>query len=359
MRREHTDSPKKEYVASILTSRPVSAVMSPLLRNRASIFLLHRFRDDASGLHGVHDPVFLRQRLEELRRDRVPVLSLDALVSRALAGEPIPHGAVAFTMDDGFWDQAEIGAELFLEYDVPATVFLISGLQDGRLWPWDDRLAHVYEHTRQQEIRCEIAGHRLEQSMRGDRDARRNAMRETRALLKTLPHNSLEPALSTLAAAAEVEVPRTPPPAHRPMGWEVARSLEQRGIRFGPHTVSHGIVSRMDDATAERELIDAWTRLRAQLTEPLDIYGWPTGRSGDFGQRDIEIVKRHGFRAALATDDDYAVFAGAPRPDSLFSLRRFGFPATRAEFLNCRSWVERGKGMLTGYRGKAAVSRGA
>ena len=99
----------------------------------------------------------------------------------------------------------------------------------------------------------------------------------------------------------------------------------------------------------------AYADLRAELAEPLDIYGWPTGRSGDFGQRDIEIVKRHGFRAALATDDDYAVFAGSPQADSLFSLRRFGFPATRAEFLNCRSWVERGKGMLTGYRGKATT----
>jgi peptidoglycan/xylan/chitin deacetylase (PgdA/CDA1 family) len=345
----------KDLVASTLTSRPMSAVMSPLLRNRASIFLLHRFKDEASGLQGVHDPGFLRQCLEELRRHRVPVLSLDELVSRALANESIPRGAVAFTMDDGFWDQAEIGAELFLEYDIPATIFLITGLQDGLLWPWDDRLAYVYEHTRQQEIRCDIHGHPLEQSMRGDRHARRDAMRETRALLKTLAHDSVEPALRTLAAAADVEVPRTPPPAHRPMGWEVARKLEQRGIRFGPHTVSHGIVSRMDDATAEFELVNGWTRLRSELAEPLDIYGWPTGRSGDFGQRDIDIVKRHGFRAALATDDDYAVFAGSPQGDGLFSLRRFGFPGTRAEFLNCRSWVQRGKEVLTGYRRKAAV----
>lgn len=329
-----------------LASRPISALMSPLLGNRASIFMLHRFRDPASGLNGIHDPKVLRACLEELRRARVPVMSLDALVDHAISRQPIPRGTVSFTMDDGFWDQGEIGAELFLAYDIPVTIFLITGLQDGALWPWDDRLGYVYEQTQKQTLALELAGHSLRQSPGPDPESRRAAMRETRAIFKSLPFEALEQELAAVAAQADVEVPLTPPDKHRPLGWAAVKKLERRGVMFGPHTVSHGIVSRMSDVTARWELLEGWKQLQAHVAEPLDIYGWPTGRNGDFGPRDIAIVREAGFRAAVATENDYALFPADPSADAMFSLRRFGLPGSTAAFLRYRSWLERGKQLI-------------
>ena len=330
-----------------LASRPVSALMAPLLENRASIFMLHRFRDGESGLNGIHDPQMLRACLEELRRARVPVMSLDALVTLAIQGQRIPRGTVSFTMDDGFWDQGEIGAELFLEYDIPVTVFLITGLQDGVLWPWDDRLGYIYEKTEKKRLNLKLAGHSLCQQLGPGPDLRRVAMRETRAIFKTLPFEELEKELAVVAEQAELTIPRAPPEKHRPLGWEAIKKLEQRGVMFGPHTVSHGIVSRMSEETARWELLEGWQQLKARIRSPVNIYGWPTGRDADFGPREIAIVRDAGFRAAVATEDDYAFFPADTSSDAMFSLRRFGLPGSTAEFLKYRSWLERGKQLVS------------
>ncbi len=333
----------KRLAVHALASAPVSRLMSPLLNGRASIFMLHRFCDPDSGLEG-HDPSFVRSGLAELRRRRARILSLDELIARAVAGGPI-DGAVAFTMDDGFWDQGAIGAELFLEFDVPLTCFLITGLQDGLLWPWDDRLAHLYAHCTLPRLSAEIAGQPLRQSLH-DAEQRRQALRETRALFKRLPFATLEAALAELARRAEVEVPAVPPAQHRPIGWEAARALERRGLRFGPHTLTHGIVSRMTEAEAREQLLGAWQRLQHELASPLDIYGWPTGRHTDFGSRDIAILREAGFRAAVATDDDYAVFPADRRDDAMYALRRFALPSDPLDLLQYGSWIERGKQRL-------------
>ena len=336
----------KEIAMAGLASRPVSAVMSPLLRDRACIFMLHRFRDPTSGLRGTHDPAVLRACLGEVRRARAPVLSLDELVTRVIDGDEVKPGTIAFTMDDGFWDQGEIGAETFLEFDIPVTIFLITGLQDETLWPWDDRLAWIYEHSRAERLSISFHGHRLAQVLSPNLDQRRSAMRETRSIFKTLPFIDLEPSLTALAQHAEVAVPERPPRIHRGIGWDNARSLERRGIDFGPHSVSHGIISRMTESQARTELLEAWQRLKTELQDPVSVYGWPTGRASDFGPREISILREAGFRAAVATGDNYADLKQGEVDAALFRLQRFGLPNTLGKFVSTRSWVGRARNAL-------------
>ena len=319
--------------------------MCSLLAERASVFLLHRFSGgEAAG--GGHDPRFVAACLEELRKRRIEILSLDELVERGIAGEAV-GGRLAFTMDDGFWDQGEIGAELFLAYDVPVTCFLITGFQDLALWPWDQRLAWVYEHTRVPRLQMHLEGMTLDQHL-GDQRSRTAGRRATRAHLKRVPHERIEPALQALAEAAEVEIPRGPPGEHRPIGWDRARQLERRGVRFGPHTVSHGIVSQMTEREARADLLQGGERIRAELSAPLDIYGWPTGRSGDFSERDQAIVQGAGYRAAMASDDDYAWFPTVDPGRERYRLKRFALPETRSGVLQYATWIERSKQVLRG-----------
>ena len=334
-------NPLREWTIRLAGSRPISALLSTLLNGRGSIFVLHRFSAPSLGLDGL-DPALLRSYLERLRRRRTPILALRDAVTRTLAGAPLPNGAVIFTMDDGFWDQGEIGAELFLEFDIPLTIFLITGLQDGQLWPWDDRLGHVFRHTRRTTLDFELPSGRVRCSLEGH-EQRQDAKRATRELFKRIPFEELEPLLAELALAAEVEIPAQPPAAYRPIGWEAARKLESRGIRFGPHTLSHGIVSQMSDSTARHELLGAWSRLETELSDPEPIYGWPTGRRGDFTSRDIAIVREAGFLGAVSTIEDYARFHRDEGTDALFRLPRFGLPGSLPDFIQCSTGIERVK----------------
>lgn len=344
----------KTNVVRSLASPAVSRMVAPrLMSDFASIFMLHRFSGNRN-LDG-HSPHFLRECLETLRRRKTFIVSLEEILRRAHAGEPI-NGAVAFTMDDGFLDQAEVGAEIFLQFDVPVTCFLITGFQDGVLWPWDDRLAYLYEQTDRKRIELECVGITLKQDL-GTPDEKRNSLRLTREAFKKLSYSKLEPALESLADYLGVATdPSRPPERFRAMGWDVARALESRGVRFGPHTISHGIVSRMSDAEARTELLGAWRRVNEELHDPVRIYGWPTGRSCDFSTRDISILRDAGFLGAVATDDDYAHCSRRNNLDAFYQLRRFAMPSTTEDFLQYATWIERAKQRLRTLGGRTQVA---
>ena len=54
-------------------------------------------------------------------------MGLKDLIDKAIRGERFPQKAVAFTVDDGYFDFAEVAAPIFSHYDCPVTVFLVTG----------------------------------------------------------------------------------------------------------------------------------------------------------------------------------------------------------------------------------------
>src|ERR1700687_2210294 len=123
------------------TSPWVRKVFAPWRRGLAVVFMLHRFRDKERRVGG-HAPDSVRSGLEYLRREHYELLPLDEIFRR-LAGDGTGLArAIAFTMDDGYLDQAEIGASLFAEFDCPVTTFVSTGFLDRQVWLWWDRVEY-------------------------------------------------------------------------------------------------------------------------------------------------------------------------------------------------------------------------
>jgi len=70
----------KRAILSVLT-----LPLRPLVRGHATVFTLHRFRDDARGISG-YPPDLLREVLGRLRKDGHRFLSLDALADGLASG---------------------------------------------------------------------------------------------------------------------------------------------------------------------------------------------------------------------------------------------------------------------------------
>ena len=63
----------------------------------------------------------------------------------ALSGDGPPlNRAVAFTIDDGYVEQATVAAPVFAEFDCPVTTFVTSGFLDRALWFWWDQIEYVF-----------------------------------------------------------------------------------------------------------------------------------------------------------------------------------------------------------------------
>jgi peptidoglycan/xylan/chitin deacetylase (PgdA/CDA1 family) len=331
---------------SVATRTGLANLCQPLTRGGAVVFMLHRFTDPATGGSGF-DPVMLRSLLAFLRRKRYEIIDLGTLLGR-LRGEGAPlRRAVAFTIDDGYREQATVAAPVFAEFDAPVTTFVVTGFLDGALWLWWDRVAYVFRETARRELHVAIDG--TSKRYRLDTPALARVAREDfTAACKEVPDAAKETAIGALGLAAEVAIPTQAPDAFAPMSWDELRAAERRGMTFGPHTVTHPILARTDDRQSEIEMATSWARLQAEARHPVPVFAYPNGRAADFGSREAGTAQRIGLRGACTGIPGYATVRRCRAPGGSFTVPRFPLPGDLPHVIQLVSGLERLKMLVRG-----------
>jgi peptidoglycan/xylan/chitin deacetylase (PgdA/CDA1 family) len=330
----------KKLIVGFLAGRLGAAFLRPLMSGRATIFMLHRFRCADAGVHG-HDPAFVRAALEYLRANRYELLSLRELYGRMARDAAPVRRAVAFTIDDGYFDHAKVGAPIFAEFDCPVTTFVTTGFLDGQLWFWWDQIEYVLESTTRPTICVTLSSGNFE--FRVDGPGRRvQAKARFTDLCKTMSTEDRQAAIIRLAESADVELPASAPPRYAPMTWEALRAAEKGGMEFGPHTVTHPILARSSAEQSEAEVTRSWSRLQQEAANPLPVFCYPNGQLSDFGEREIRVVRRLGMLGAVSGEPGYFDRDRVLRDaDEAFRARRFAFPDDMTDFVQYASGIER------------------
>jgi peptidoglycan/xylan/chitin deacetylase (PgdA/CDA1 family) len=112
----------------------------------------------------------------------------------------------------------------------------------------------------------------------------------------------------------------TMPPAalsNRMLTWEQVREMQQAGIYFGSHTMTHLVVSRLTPALLETELRESKRVLEERLGTPVLDFAYPFGQPADCGTSATPTLVRWGYRSA-ATTSQGANLQGGNR----YALRR-------------------------------------
>lgn len=345
----------KRAVLSLMTRGAGIGYWKPLVANVATVFMLHRFSSSDVGPDAT-SVKRLREGLAFLRHHRFPLLSLRDLLSgdesrqQPLAARPLPP--VVFTVDDGYADFANIAAPVFAEFDCPVTVFLTTGAVDNQTWFWWDRVVYTIEATSRNTVCLEL-GEAMRTWSWSRREERRAAAADIVKRLKAVPNGEKERALTTVAQRLEVDVPAVPPSRFTPMSWCDVRACASRGVTFGPHTVTHPILTQLPEAEAEWEVTESWQRLQAECSEAVPVFSYPNGL---FGQREVEIVSRVGLKAAVTTKPYYVSPRAFREPliDARFHVPRFNYPSDQVEFVSVVTGLDRVNALLreglTGWR---------
>ena len=339
----------------LLTAPLVGLGSRTLLANHLIIFTIHRFGAMDSFLDSCRLPE-LRHRLDLLSRHGFAFVGLNAIAECVREGGTIDgltggKPGVAFTVDDGYHD-FEQAAPVFREFGCPVTVFLTSGFLDGDLWQWWDKVEWL---VRASPGGAEVVFDSPEGRFRweNDRRSRQAAYAGICEYLKGLPVADFETAMDDLPGKVGVSVPKEPPETYRPMSWDVARQLADDLVTFGPHTVTHPVLSRCDPARAESEIRVSHDRVREEVSHVLPVFAYPNGGPGDFGERERKVVQDLGLSAAVSTVQQYLSDASDVRGDP-FGLPRFSFPPDEREFLEIVSGARRIRTIL----GRLGLRRG-
>ncbi len=335
----------KKLLLAGITSDSALALLAPFRPRCATVLFLHRFAMPDFGVTG-HDPVVLRRHLEYLRRRRYRLMGLPEMLTHVEQETPFRERAVLFTVDDGYADFAAVAAPVFAAYDCPVTVFLITDFTSGKLWNWFDRVPWVINQSDRDGLTIEISGVRVALKWRNALE-RAAAGEEIVERLKRVPDEEKEKIIGLLPDALEVAIPLAVPERDRAMTWEQVRSCAPHGVTFGPHTVTHPILSQVDALRSEHEISESWRRVAAQTDAAVPVFCYPNGTPADFSLREKESVARAGMRAAVSTVEASVVSDPSSRGVSdRFAIPRFAYPEAKPSFVQIASGLEALRGRI-------------
>ena len=260
---------------------------------RLSIFIFHRVLAQADPLRPDEPDAERFDRIVGFIARYFHVLPLSQAASRLAAGT-LPAAAACITFDDGYADNLTVAAPVLRRHGATATFFIASGFIDGGRM-WNDSVIEAVRNAPAGEF--DLRDLDLGVYAIGDTASRVDAYGDLLRRLKYLDLGARLERSDEIARLAGL-----PGRCDLMMTSRQVVELRDLGMEIGAHTVRHPILNKVDAATAAAEIGDGRDQLAGWLGHPPEVFAYPNGvPNADYSDRDVELVRRAGFRCAVST----------------------------------------------------------
>lgn len=288
----------------------------------AQILIYHRVNDEGDPYFGGIPPARLARQMAYVA-SRYTVLPLGDLVS-ALHARALPPNAIAVTLDDGYRDNYLEAFPIFRRHSIPATIFLTTSAIGSDLPIWHDDVFSAFRETRASAL--DAFGPRAIGGSLATVPDRLRVQQRVLGYLRSVSDEERAEGVARLREALRVGPSRTVPGLM--LSWEEAREMSRAGIRFGSHTVSHPILSRVGRDRARREIEESKAVIEERLGVPVEGFAYPNGTPADFLPETKELLRACGYRFAVTTSpgandettDAFELRRGTPWDEDLFAF---------------------------------------
>jgi len=227
----------------------------------------------------------------------------------ALADGSMPPRAVCITFDDGYRSTHDLALPILREFGFPATVFVTTGhIDNGSMW--NDRILEALRTIKTDRLDLSEAGvGNFALNTVAKRKYALSVLTEMAKYMAPMARQSLVELIEERAGSARRELMLT---------RDMVRVLSEHNVEIGAHTISHPILTRLDDATARHEITESKRQLEEIVCKPVRYFAYPNGKQDkDFDERHIRMAREAGFDAAFST-----AIGAASREHERFALPR-------------------------------------
>ena len=301
-----------------------SAGMMPNARGRGAIFTLHHVRPKKHRLlqtsaHLEITPEFLSEAIERLYAEGYEFIRLEDIPARL--AKPTKQPFAAFTLDDGYRNNAEYALPVFEQHGAPFTVFVARGFAERTHSMWWETLAELL--GREPELTFDFGGG--VEVMDLTSEARKfDAFDRFSAYVGSTDETMAVSRIDTLSRKHGIDPLKIT--ADLTMDPAELKALAAHPLAsLGAHTLSHRAVARLspDDAREEmRQSADYVESLTGR--RPLSI-AYPYGTKQAVSERDHAIAKDLGFTIAVTTQPGTLCENSASRITGLPRISLNGF----------------------------------
>lgn len=273
----------------------------PSAAGRGLIFTLHHVRPTAGHAHDPNallsvTPQFLDQAIHVAIEAGLTPVPLEDL-PRLLSDSRDERRFVAFTLDDGYRDNAEYAAPVFRKHGVPYTIFITKGFvkRTRSMW-W--QTADVM--TRDRKVFRLDFGHGAEEIRMDTLAARQAAFDRITTFVQSADEDHAIAALDRAATEAGID----------PLGVVDQLTMDEGAlrdlvrdplVRLGAHTLTHVNLKRVDAARLQKEIEGSAEAVASYAGRTPDSFAYPYGFKAAVGERESSAVRDAGFAVAVTT----------------------------------------------------------
>ena len=220
-------------------------------------------------------------------------LPMAEAIERLRSGS-LPPRAIGITFDDGYADNLSVALPILRKYSLPATVFVATAFLDGGRM-WNDTIVESVRRARGDTLD-------LSELALGELPIRTPEERGATALrvmlqLRRLPTEERAARVAELAGRVDGDLPTDLMLTSRQLV-----ELHAAGIEIGAHTMTHPILARLSDDSAENEIRSSRERLESLIGAPVAGFAYPNGSPGiDYHRAHVDAVHRAGYSYAVTT----------------------------------------------------------
>ncbi|MEM9281579.1 MAG: polysaccharide deacetylase family protein [Verrucomicrobiota bacterium] len=266
---------------------------------KGAILLYHRVavdRGDAFKL--CVSPNHFEEQMKYLADSRraIPLLEL---VERQRQNQ-IEDSPIAVTFDDGYLDNLETALPILERYQIPATIFAVSGTPGEPFW-WDHLARLIYQAEELPKFISPPPSNLSNVSFSGRNFSRQSIFNflheDLRHCSKTERKEYLKSLEEELSLPESFKVPRS-------MNKEELTQLAQHPlITIGAHTVSHSRLTHLEPNQQHEEVHSSREALARTIGQPIQTFSYPFGlKKRDYSDDTIHAVREAGLHHALAAD---------------------------------------------------------
>jgi len=276
---------------------PLTLARSLANRKRnAQILIYHRVNDEQDPYFAAVPTGFFERQMAYLA-SHFTVLPLDDLV-RGLPTGDLPPNAVSVTFDDGYRDNYLNAFPILRRHAIPASIFLTTSAIGSTRPVWHDDVFSAFRETTVASL--EPFGPRSIGGSLGTVADRLRVQREVLRDLRAVSDEERAEGVIRIREALRVGPARDVPGLM--LSWDDVREMHRAGIRFGSHTATHPILSRVDAARARRELVDSRSAIEEHLGAPVAGFAYPNGTRADFLPETKALLRETGYEYAVSTE---------------------------------------------------------
>jgi len=273
--------------------------MWPLMPNGIYCFNYHRIGDEEKS---VFDPNVFSCTQEQFEQHiqfyntEFTVISVEQLIEFYHQNKLIDKKYALITFDDGYIDNYEIAFPILKKHQTPAAFYIATNYLDNPHIPWWDEIAWIIRHSNTLEIQLSNWTESIDIS-------KGTTIEKVRAVLKKIKQDknrTMKEKITELEGVCSAKMPDDIKQSQLFVNWQQIKEMSDNGMHIGSHTMSHNILSHLDEAQQKQEIESSKSKLEQHLEKTITSIAYPVGGSTAFTEKTQQLAKQANYELAFS-----------------------------------------------------------